>query len=36
MRDAVFQAKQFRVLRFWNEEVEENIKAVCLRKVSAL
>ena len=31
VRDAFFRSQGFRVLRFWNEEVEENINAVCLR-----
>lgn len=35
-RDAFFRSHGFRVLRFWNEEVEENINAVCLRILSEL
>ena len=36
VRDAFFHARGFRVLRFWNEEVEENINAVCLRILAEL
>jgi len=36
IRDAFFHARGFRVLRFWNEEVEENINAVCLRILAEL
>jgi very-short-patch-repair endonuclease len=28
-RDAMFRAKGFRILRFWNEEVEKGLDAVC-------
>ncbi len=30
VRDAVFRAEGFRVLRFWNDEVTQNLNAVCL------
>ncbi|PLP59005.1 hypothetical protein CYK37_10900 [Mesorhizobium loti] len=30
VRDRHFQGQGFRVLRFWNDEVEKNIDAVCL------
>ena len=36
VRDAFFRSRGFRVLRFWNEEVEENINAVCLRILAEL
>jgi len=36
VRDAFFRSRDFRVLRFWNEEVEENINAVCLRILAEL
>ncbi|HEV7437977.1 MAG TPA: endonuclease domain-containing protein [Pseudorhizobium sp.] len=36
IRDAFFRSQGFRVLRFWNEEVEENINAVCLRILAEL
>ena len=36
VRDAFFRSQGFRVLRFWNEEVEENINGVCLRILAEL
>ncbi|HEV7436584.1 MAG TPA: endonuclease domain-containing protein [Pseudorhizobium sp.] len=36
IRDTFFRSQGFRVLRFWNEEVEENINAVCLRILAEL
>jgi very-short-patch-repair endonuclease len=36
VRDAFFRSQGFQVLRFWNEEVEENINVVCLRILAEL
>ena len=36
VRDAFFQAQGFRILRFWNEEVEDNLDGVVLRIGAAL
>lgn len=36
VRDAFCRSRGFRVLSFWNEEVEENINAVCLRILAEL
>ncbi|WP_345742160.1 DUF559 domain-containing protein [Pseudorhizobium flavum] len=36
VRDTFFRSRGIRVLRFWNEEVEENINAVCLRILAEL
>jgi very-short-patch-repair endonuclease len=29
VRDALFRAEGFRILRFWNEEIEEGLDFVC-------
>jgi very-short-patch-repair endonuclease len=35
-RDAAFEADGFRVLRFWNDEVQSNIDGVCLKILAEL
>ena len=35
-RDAAFRAEGFRIVRFWNDEVTENLNAVCLSILSHL
>ena len=35
LRDAHFEAKGYRTLRFWNEDVEKNIEGVCSEILAA-